>query len=151
MARWISLLFATALLLPAQGSKDSASQPPPAQSQEELKRERPAPKTGPVEAPPEEDEAYKETKYGFNPVQSQKDMSVGDFYFKQRDYRAAATRYLEATRWNDGNSAAWLKLGEASEKKKDKKAAAKAYARYLKLEPDAKNAADIKKRIEKLK
>ncbi len=147
MARWILLLFAAALL-PAQ---DPKQQQPPAQGQDELKRERPAPKTGPVEAPPEEDEAYKETKYGFNPVQSQKDMSVGDFYFKQRDYRAAATRYLEATRWNDGNSDAWLKLGEASEKRKDKKTALDAYTRYLKLEPDAKNATEIKKRIEKLK
>lgn len=149
MGRWIPLLFAAALLLPAQDSK--TQQPPPAQGQDELKRERPAPKTGPVEAPPEEDEAYKPIKYSFNPVQSQKDVSVGDYYFKQHDYKAAAIRYLDATRWNDGNSNAWLRLGEASEKKKDKKAAVEAYAKYLKLEPDAKNADEIKKRIDKLK
>jgi len=148
MGRCIPLLFAAALALAAQ---DSTPQQPPAQGQDELKRERPAPKTGPVEAPPEEDEQYKPIKYSFNPVQSQKDVSVGDYYFKQHDYRAAATRYLEATRWNDANSDAWLRLGEASEKKKDKKAAAEAYNKYLQLEPDAKNAAEIKKKVEKLK
>ena len=116
-----------------------------------MKRERPAPKTGPVEAPPEEDEQYKEKAYSFNPVQSQKDMNVGDQYLKRGSYRAAAARYVEATKWNDGNSAAWLRLGEVSEKTKDKQRAMDAYAKYLKLEPDAKNAAEIRKRIEKLK
>jgi tetratricopeptide (TPR) repeat protein len=145
MGRWIVPLFAAALTLSAQEPKQSA------QAQDELKRERPAPKTGPVEPPPEEDEQYKETKYSFNPVQSQKDVSVGDQYLKRGSYRAAAGRYLEATRWNDGNSDAWLRLAEVSEKTKDKKTAAEAYTRYLKLEPDAKNAAEIKKRIAKLK
>ncbi len=148
MGCWTLIFFAATLALQAQ---DSKQQQPPAQGQEELKRERPAPKAGPIEAPPEEDEAYKETKYSFNPVQSQKDVSVGDQYFKNRSYRAAVGRYLEATRWNDGNSAAWLKLGEASEKTKDKKTAIDAYERYLKLEPEAKNAAEIRKRIGKLK
>jgi tetratricopeptide (TPR) repeat protein len=149
MARWIPLLFAAALTLSAQEPKQQG--PAPAPAPDELKRERPAPNTGPVEPPPEEDEQYKETRYSFNPVQSQKDVSVGDQYLKRGSYRAAAGRYLEATRWNDANSGAWLRLAEVSEKTKDKKTALDAYTRYLKLEPDAKNAAEIKKRIAKLK
>ena len=79
------------------------------------------------------------------------DVAVGDYYFKQRNYRAAAGRYREATRWNERNAEAWLRLGEASEKAKDPAAAREAYTKYLALASDAKNAAEIRKRVQKLK
>ena len=60
-------------------------------------------------------------------------------------------RFREATKWNDGNSDAWLRLGEAEEKNKDSKAARDAYEKYLKLAPDAKNASEVRKKLEKLK
>ena len=46
---------------------------------------------------------------------------------------------------------AWLRLGDTAEKQNDEKTAAAAYAKYLELQPDAKNAAEIKKRLEKAK
>jgi predicted TPR repeat methyltransferase len=60
-------------------------------------------------------------------------------------------RFREATKWNDGYSEAWLRLGETEEKLKDPKAAKEAYARYLELASDAKNAAEIRKKVQKLK
>ena len=48
---------------------------------------------------------------------------VGKEYAKKGNYRAAAGRYLDATKWDDSNSEAWLLLGEADEKLKDKNAA----------------------------
>ena len=33
----------------------------------------------------------------FNPLQSKKEATVGEFYFKKGDYRAAAGRFSEAT------------------------------------------------------
>ena len=102
--------------------------------------------------PPQEDKGKTEDeKYAFNPVKSKKAVEIGGFYFKKGDFKAAAGRYLEATKWNDGNADAWLKLGEAEDKMHDAKAARAAWEKYLQLSPQAKNAAEIRGRIEKLK
>jgi predicted TPR repeat methyltransferase len=60
-------------------------------------------------------------------------------------------RFTEATKWNDGSSDAWLRLGETEEKLKDPKAAKEAYSRYLALASDAKNAPEIRKKLQRLK
>jgi Flp pilus assembly protein TadD len=84
-------------------------------------------------------------------LQSKKDVLAGKFYAKKGNYRAAAGRYREATKWDESNSEAWLLLGEADQRLKDKNAARDAYKKYLELAADAKNAADIRKKLEKLK
>jgi tetratricopeptide (TPR) repeat protein len=104
-----------------------------------------------AQLPPEEDKAVVPKEYSFNPLQSKKEVTVGEFYFKKSDYRAAAIRFREATKWNDGNSEAWMRLAETEEKNHSAKAAREAYQKYLQLAPDAKNAAEIRKRLEKLK
>jgi tetratricopeptide (TPR) repeat protein len=106
---------------------------------------------GDVQLPAEEDAGAVPKQYSFNPLQSKKEVTVGEFYLKKGDSRAAAGRFREATKWNDGNSDAWLRLGEAEEKNKDSKAARDAYEKYLKLAPDAKNASEVRKKLEKLK
>lgn len=100
--------------------------------------------------PPEEDESLAVKEYSFNPLQASKELRVGNFYFKKGNYRAAAMRFQEATKWNANFSEAWLRLGEAEEKLKDEKAAREAYTKYLELAQDAKNAPDIRKKIAKL-
>ena len=109
------------------------------------------PQSTQVQLPPEEDKSDIPKQYSFNPLQSRKEIAVGEFYFKKGDYKAAAGRFEEATKWNDGNAEAWLRLGEAQEKGKDSKAARDAYEKYLQLAPTAKNAAEVKKKLEKLK
>ncbi|MFB3825638.1 MAG: tetratricopeptide repeat protein [Bryobacteraceae bacterium] len=131
MARWILVTLAAAGL--ALGSPQQKQGPPPAQPQEQ--------------EPPEEDENLKPQVYGFNPLQAANEIKVGDFYWKKGSYKAAMQRYRESTRWNPGNAEAWLKLGEAHEKLKDPKAAREAYAKYLELAPDAKNASQIRKKL----
>lgn len=107
---------------------------------------------GDVQLPPDEDKATPQPKqYAFNPVQSKKEVDVGEFYFKKGDYRAAISRFTEATKWNPGNATAWLRLGDAQEKMKDAKSAQIAYEKFLKLTPDGKNAAEVRKKLEKLK
>ncbi len=146
----VALLVAGLFPLAAQESKP---QQPPDQKQGELKRERrPQPtRNDATEKPPEEDESVAPTKFVFNPLQSEKDVRVGNYYFKQHNYRAAFGRYRDATQWNDGNSDAWLHLAEAAERTKDLDIAKQAYAKYLALEPEAKNAPEIKKKLDKLK
>jgi len=101
--------------------------------------------------PPDEDAAATAKQYAFNPLQAQKELSVGNQYFKKGSYGAAVQRYREATKWNPGFAEAWLRLGEAAERRNDRKTAAQAYAKYLELQPDARNAPEIKKKLEKLK
>jgi tetratricopeptide (TPR) repeat protein len=101
--------------------------------------------------PPEEDKSIAVKEYAFNPLQAQKEIRTGNYYFKKGSYRAAAGRFEEATKWNDGEPEAWLRLGEAQEKLRDHQAAFKAYTKYLELASDAKNADEIRKKLEKLK
>jgi tetratricopeptide (TPR) repeat protein len=148
--RLLALLALGAASLAAQNSGNPQTQPdsPPSQ----LKTERPQPATSDKEeVPPEEDSSLATTKYSFNPLQSKKDVLAGKFYARKGNYRAAAGRYLEATKWDDSNSEAWLLLGEADERLKNKDAAREAYKKYLDLAADAKDAADIRKKLAKLK
>ena len=105
----------------------------------------------PVPVEPEEEEPELRPKeYSLNPIQAENEIRVGRYYMKKGSFRAAAGRFDEATKWNPGSSEAFLMLGEAREKLKDRKGARAAYAKYLELAPDAKLAGDVKKRLAKL-
>jgi len=106
---------------------------------------------GQQQFPEEEDKGAVKKEYSFNPVQSKKDVAVGEFYFRKGDFKAAAGRFSEATKWNAGNAQAWLRLGETWEKVRDSKSAREAYEKYLEVAADAKNAGQIKQRVERLK
>jgi len=109
------------------------AQVPPAQQQPE---------------PPEEDVSLSPNReYAFNPIQAEKELKIGLFYAKKSSWKAATMRFREATRWNPGLPEAWLRLGECLERGKDKKGAREAFAKYLELEPEAKNVAEIKKKL----
>ena len=98
--------------------------------------------------PPEEDTALTGAQeYAFNPLQAEKELKIGLFYAKRSSWKAATMRFREATRWNPGLAEAWLRLGECLERAKDRKGARQAFAKYLELEPQAKNAPEIKKRM----
>lgn len=103
----------------------------------------------PAQEPPEEDESLVKQEYAFNPLQAEKEMKVGDFYWKKKSWRAAAGRYGEATKWNPQLAEAWLKLGEAREKMNDMAAAREAFARFLELSPEDKRAAEVRKKLGK--
>ena len=97
--------------------------------------------------PPEEDQAVAPKEYAFNPVQAQKELQIGNYYFKRGSYSAARMRYLEATHWNPGYAEAFLRLGETYEKLKDQPASRKAYEKYLELEPKGKEAARVRAKL----
>lgn len=97
--------------------------------------------------PPEEDESLKPKEYSFNPLEAEHDLKVGNYYFKKGSYAAAVARFREATRWNPNYADAFLRLGDAEEKLKDKAGAHDAYAKYLELAPDAKDADAIRKKL----
>jgi tetratricopeptide (TPR) repeat protein len=119
-----------------------------AQDDKGLKKSRPAEQSKPEEQePPEEDDSLKPKEYSFNPLEAERDLKVGNYYFKKGNYKAAASRFREATRWNPTYADAFLRLGDSEEKLKDKPAAQQAYAKYLELAPDAKDAESVKKKL----
>src|SRR5260370_29461089 len=131
---WI-LLLVLAVTLGAQQAREKKESKPAAPEEQ---------------APREEDESLVPKEYSFNPLEAAKDVRIGNYYFKRGKYRAAAMRFEEATKWDGTSAEAYLRLGEAKEKQHDRKAAAAAYAKYLEVAPDAKDAPEVKKRLEKV-
>jgi Tfp pilus assembly protein PilF len=86
----------------------------------------------------------------FNPLRAEKDIEVGLFYLKKKNYDAAIERFKDAILNKPNFARAHLLLGETYEKKGDKKEAVTWYQKYLEILPTADNVPDIKKRIEKL-
>jgi len=145
----VRVFLATCVFSCALAARPTAS-PQTAQQQ----TPKPAQKANPADEaePPEEDEALKPQVYALNPLQAQRNITAGDFYFHaKKNYRAAQRRYVEATKWDPGNPEAFLKLGEADEKLKDRAGARDAYTKCLELEPNGKNAGEVQKRLDKLK
>jgi tetratricopeptide (TPR) repeat protein len=103
------------------------------------------------QAPPEEDtEAVPEVKeYSFNPLQAEKEVRIGNFYFKKGSYKAAASRFQEAVKWNPGSAEGYLRLGDAEEKLADQKAAREAYSKFLDLAPKDKRSEAVRKKLGK--
>ena len=50
--------------------------------------------------PPEEDESLAPKTYSFNPLEAEKDLKIGLYYFKKGNYKASTSRFREATLWN---------------------------------------------------
>jgi len=117
-------------------------------------QEKKPPETKPVvqqeQAPPEEDEAEKPKEYSFNPLQADRELTVGNFYFHKKDFRAAAGRFQEATKWNPTFAEAYFRLGEAEEKQRAWNAAREAYQKFLEMAADDKRAPEVRKKVEKL-
>jgi tetratricopeptide (TPR) repeat protein len=125
----------------------SAQQPP---QDKDKNKKPPTPPAAKEEEPPEEDESLLPKEYTLNPLESARNITAGNFYFKKGNFRAAAKRYLEASRWDPGSAEALLKLAETDEKLRDRSGAREAYTKYLAVAPDAKNASEIRKKIDKL-
>ncbi len=150
MSRWILplLLVSSAAVYSQTEQAKPKQQAPPEKGLQKERPKGPEPKEA---VPPEEDKALTTEEYAFNPLQAQKELQTGNYYFKKGSYRAAAGRFREATKWNDGYAEAWLRLGEAEEKLKDRKAAKEAYTKYLEIAGDDHNAEEIRKKLTRLK
>lgn len=87
----------------------------------------------------------------WDPHKADKNVEVGDFYFKRGNYRAAVSRYEEALYWKDDDATAMFRLGQAQEKLGEYSEARKNYAGYLKILPEGEFAGDANKALERIK
>jgi len=97
--------------------------------------------------PPEEDESVAPEKFTLNPLESDRNIRVGNFYWHKGKYRAALERYERATKFNPSSAEAFFKVGETEEKLNDKDAAKIAFQKVIQLAPDSKFARDARKKL----
>jgi tetratricopeptide (TPR) repeat protein len=87
----------------------------------------------------------------FDPHRAAKDIEVGDFYFKKKNYGAALERYREALLYKPNDAFANFRMAQAFEKLARLDEAAEHYQEYLKILPTGPQAEEAKKALEKLK
>ncbi len=86
----------------------------------------------------------------WDPHRAAKDIEVGDFYLKQKNYRAAESRYREALVYKPGDAIAQLRLGQTLEKEGELDEARQNYEGYLKILPDGPLAKEAHQGLERL-
>ena len=87
----------------------------------------------------------------FDPHRAAKDIEVGDFYFKRKNYVAALERYREALLYKPNDAVANLHMAQALEKLDRLDEAAERYQEYLRILPNGPQAEEAKKALEKIK
>ena len=87
----------------------------------------------------------------WNPHKAAKDIEVGDFYFKRKNYRAAEDRYREALYYKDNDAVATYHLAECLEKQDRPEEAQAQYESYLNILPHGPEAESARKAIERIK
>lgn len=83
----------------------------------------------------------------WDPHKAQKDIEVGDFYFKRENYWAALDRYQEALYYKNNDALATFRLAVCQEKVGQSEDARKSYQAYLKILPEGPFAAEAKKAL----
>jgi tetratricopeptide (TPR) repeat protein len=86
----------------------------------------------------------------WNPMKALKDIEVGDYYFKRKNYKAALDRYKEALYYKDNDAVASFRLAVCQEKIGDKAEAKKYYEQYLKVLPEGPLAKDAHASLDRL-
>lgn len=87
----------------------------------------------------------------YNPMKALKAVEVGDWYYKQQNYKAAISRYREALDFKPHDGEATFKLAEVLNKTGDLPGAVENYEDYLKVLPNGPHAKKAKEALEKLK
>lgn len=87
----------------------------------------------------------------WDPHKSAKDVEVGDYYFKRKNYVAAESRYREALYYKDNDALATYRLAVCLEKLDRLDEARTQFQTYLNILPHGPQAEDAKQGIERLK
>ena len=150
---WRYALLLTAISVTPLFSQSTSSRPSDKETKpaQQSSNQAPGSQLPPSEdLPPEEDQSEAPKTYAFNPLESERNIKIGNFYMHQgtpRGYRAAVGRYSDATKYNPTSPEAFFKLGEAEEKLKNKDAAKSAFQRVVQVAPDSKLAREAKKKL----
>jgi tetratricopeptide (TPR) repeat protein len=87
----------------------------------------------------------------WDPHKAAKDIEVGDYYFKRKNYRGALERYKDALIYKPSDAVANFRLAECEEKVGNSSDAVEHYQAYLKILPNGPFAVDARKALDRLK
>ncbi|HKW18129.1 MAG TPA: tetratricopeptide repeat protein [Terriglobales bacterium] len=86
----------------------------------------------------------------WDPHKAAKDVEVGDYYFKKKNYKAAISRYQEALVYKPNDAVAQFRLAESFDKTGHSGEAVQYYQQYLKILPHGPDAEDAQKALARL-
>lgn len=87
----------------------------------------------------------------YDPILAAQSVDVGDYYFSQKNYRAALSRYQEALESKPDDAAIYLRLGRAFDKLGEATCAFENYDASLAADPGDPSADEARKSVERLR
>lgn len=136
--------------------RDTSNQPPPRSDRspgESSSKDNPvdlSPPMGDAKAHPNSGIADEILEmHPYDPHKAEKNVEVGDYYFRLRNYRAAESRYREALDYKPNDAIATFKLAATLDKEGSPEAQ-KFYSNYLEILPHGPSADDCKAALERL-
>ncbi|HZU21388.1 MAG TPA: tetratricopeptide repeat protein [Terriglobales bacterium] len=135
---------------PAQAAPDDQSSNQPGQASSKESRGDTSAPLGDLQEHPDSDTATTGEMHLWNPHKADKDVEVGDYHMRRRNYPAAESRYREALDYQNNNAPAMYGLAEALEKQKKNDEAIEYYGLYLKTLPHGPKADDAKSALHRL-
>ena len=176
MLLWIFIVFCSALAvaqvetLPSSKDGPGPTQPPPRSDRDKEAGDSSSRDTRIDISPPKDDAKNHPTSsadsdgedesdaasdvqefHPWDPHKAAKDVEVGDYYFKRKNYRAAIDRYKEALVYKENDAMANFRLGQTYEKMKQPEEAVAHYEAYLKILPHGTLSEEAEKGIARLK
>jgi tetratricopeptide (TPR) repeat protein len=109
------------------------------------------PESGAAIVDSEEQASDTDEMHAWDPHRAAKDVEVGDYYFKRKNYRGAMERYKDALTYKPNDATANFRLAECEEKTGNSSDAVQHYQAYLKILPEGPFAADAQRALERLK
>jgi tetratricopeptide (TPR) repeat protein len=88
--------------------------------------------------------------HAWNPYRAVKDDEVGDYYLKEKNYKAALARYQDALDYKPHDAIANFRMAQCYEKLNQPDQAIVHYHEYLRILPDGPYSKQAKKALEKL-
>ncbi len=82
-----------------------------------------------------------------NPLLAEKNIDIGNFYFKKKNYAAAIQRYLDAIEYHPGSLRAYEALARAYEKNDEIPKAIEACRDFILKNPDSPKAAEFRSKL----
>jgi len=86
----------------------------------------------------------------FNPYRAAKDIEVGDYYYKIKNYKAAVARYQDALDFKENDAIAHFRMAQSYEKLGQPDEAIVHFKEYLRILPQGPQAKDARKSLAKL-
>jgi outer membrane protein assembly factor BamD (BamD/ComL family) len=85
-----------------------------------------------------------------NPLLSEQNINIGNFYLKRKNYDAAIQRYLEAIEYQPDSAKAYAALAQAYEENGESSKAIGACKDFLEKYPNSSKSEEFRKKLAKL-